>query len=101
MNIDLLWIGIGIAAFGYFLGDGLKNFKNPSTSNFFDFLDDGEEEEYQFIKESHVHYFLGVRKEDAANLLTEYPDIPHTRINGNIYYQKVKLTAWLKEKDQS
>lgn len=28
MEMNLFWIGLGLAALGYFIGDGLKNFKN-------------------------------------------------------------------------
>ncbi|WP_396898330.1 hypothetical protein ACQRXC_26490 (plasmid) [Niallia taxi] len=32
MDIDFFWIGAGLSVFGYFIGDGLKNFKNPKGS---------------------------------------------------------------------
>ncbi|WP_253805404.1 hypothetical protein [Fictibacillus arsenicus] len=32
MEISLLWIGLGLAGLDYFIGDGLKNFKNPGNS---------------------------------------------------------------------
>lgn len=31
-----LFLGVGIAIAGYFIGDGLKNWKNPSEKNFID-----------------------------------------------------------------
>lgn len=39
MELDFFWLGLGIAAFGYFIGSGLKNFKNhdsPSMTSYFD-----------------------------------------------------------------
>lgn len=93
MELDFLWLGLGLAAFGYFLGDGLKNFKNPSSRNALEFLDD--DDEHELIKANDVHHFLGVSKEDAQLLVDEYPDIPHIILNGQVYYPKVKLREWL------
>jgi len=55
MEIDFLWIGLGLAAFGYFIGDGLKNFKND------------EDDEHELIKANEVHHFIGVSKDDAKS----------------------------------
>lgn len=86
------WIALGIAAAGYFIGGGLKNFNNPdSISELFDDEDGGHE----LIMEKNVHYFIGISKEDAKVLLQEYPDIPHVLINNNVYYPKEKLKKWL------
>lgn len=93
MELDFIWLAIGLAAFGYFIGDGLKNFKNPSSKSFLESLD--EEDEHELIKESEVHYFAGVSKEDAKKLIEEHPDIPHIKLNGQVYYPKAKLRDWL------
>lgn len=89
MGFDFIWIGLGIAAAGYFIGDGLKNFKNPeakdSLSDFF------EEDEHELIREKDVHYFIGISKEDAQQLLEGSPDVPKIELNENIYYPKEKL----------
>lgn len=95
MDLDLMWLAIGLIGFGYFIGDGLKNFKNPSSENFWESLD--TEDEHELIKESSVHYFTGISKEDTKKLKEEYPDIPHIKLNGQVYYPKVKLREWLKE----
>lgn len=95
MELDFLWLGLGLAAFGYFLGDGLKNFKNPSSKNALDFLDD--DDEHELIKANDVHHFLGISREDTNHLIEKYPDIPHLTLNGNIYYPKARLRKWLKE----
>ncbi|ERN53673.1 hypothetical protein [Alkalihalophilus marmarensis] len=91
---DFIFIGAGIAAAGYFIGEGLKNFKNPNSPNFFDSLT--EDEEYGLIKENEIHYFMGISKEDAKHLIKEHPQIPHLIINNTIYYPKAKVKAWLK-----
>ncbi|MCM3586689.1 DNA-binding protein [Mesobacillus maritimus] len=91
--MDSIWLALGIAAAGYFIGEGLKNFKNPeaqSLTGSFDFDDD-----HELIKDSNVHHFMGITKEDAKVLLKEHPDVPHVLINGKIYYPKNKLKQWL------
>lgn len=94
MDLDFFWIALGIAVAGYFIGNGLKNFKNPdakdSISEFFD-----DDDEHELIKEKNVHYFIGISKEDAKVLIQEHPDIPHVLINNNVYYPKEKLRKWL------
>lgn len=94
MELDAIWIALGIAAAGYFIGNGLKNFKNPDATNSLSeiFTDD---DEHELITENHVHYFMGISKEDAKGLIQEYPDIPHILINDKIYYPKAKLRKWL------
>ena len=90
-----MWIGLGIAIAGYFIGNGLKNFNNPESKTVFDQFEDVDGNE--LIKQKHVHHFLGITKEDAEKLIEQYPDIPHMKINDNIYYPKEKLRKWLSE----
>lgn len=96
MELDFLWIGLGLAAFGYFIGDGLKNFKNPDAKNTVEkmFSDDDQNE---LIKETDLHWYIGIRKSDVNTFINNYPDIPHLEINGHIYYPKEQLQHWLKE----
>ncbi|WP_216831408.1 DNA-binding protein [Alkalihalobacterium elongatum] len=91
--MDYIWLAMGIAIAGYLIGDGLKNFKNPNSKNILESLD--EDDEHELIKESNVHHFIGISKEDAKNLLNEHPNIPHIIINNNVYYPKAKLREWL------
>ncbi|WP_163970381.1 DNA-binding protein [Oceanobacillus halotolerans] len=94
--MDLLFLAIGIAVAGYFIGDGLRNFQNPgATSYSLEKL--FEEEEHELIKESDVHSFMGVSKKDAKALLQEYPDVPHITLNQEVYYPKKKLREWLEK----
>ena len=78
---------------GYFIGDGLKNFKNSNAKSLIDSLD--EDDEHELIKENDVHYFMGISKEDAKSLIQEHSDIPHIIINSKVYYPKGKLRKWL------
>jgi hypothetical protein len=97
MEFDFIWVGLGIAIAGYFIGNGLKNFKNPDSnavdgiSGLFD-LDD----EHELIKESDVHLHIGISKEDAKSLIQDHPEVPHIIINNKLYYPKAPLRAWLK-----
>jgi len=91
----ILGIAIGIAIAGYFIGDGLKNFKNPTAPNAFNFLEDEEDE--VFLNEKEIHYFLGISKDDMGALLEKYPDIPHIELNGHTYYPREELREWGKK----
>ena len=93
MEWDLIFVAIGIAFAGYFIGDGLKNFKNPSAKNLIDSLN--EDDGHELINEKDVHYFMRISKEDAKSLIQEHPDIPHIIINNKVYYPKDKLRKWL------
>ncbi|MFE1242637.1 DNA-binding protein [Fictibacillus sp. NPDC058756] len=76
MEISLLWIGLGLAAFGYFIGDGLKNFKNPGNSF----------SEYPvLIKEKDLHNYVGLTFDEVEELLQKYPDIPKIELKGTRY----------------
>lgn len=94
LELDFVWIGLGLAALGYFIGDGLKNFKNPKAKNAVEsiFPDDDRNE---LIKESDLHWYIGIRKSDVRSLINNYPNIPHLEINGHKYYPKKQLQRWL------
>lgn len=99
MDIDFLWLGLGIAVAAYFIGDGLKNFKNPNAKNITETFGDKTSEFFggtELIKEDEVHHYTGIAKEDAKSLIQEHPDIPHIIINNRVYYPKTKLREWLK-----
>lgn len=92
--MNFIWLAIGIAVAGYCIGDGLKNFKNPSAKNILDFLE--EEDEHELIKENNLHNFIGISKEDTKALIQKYPEIPSVELNGTLYFSKIKLREWLK-----
>ncbi|PAV27775.1 DNA-binding protein [Virgibacillus profundi] len=87
-------IAFGIAAAGYFIGEGLKNFKNADGKDLINNLFN-EDDEHELIKEKDVHHFLGTSKEDASLLISEHPDVPHVKLNGKVYFPKAKLREWL------
>lgn len=93
MEIDLLWVGLGLAAAGYFIGEGLKNFGNSDSKSLVDSL--MHEEDETFIKEKDLHYVLGLSKDDAKQLIQDYPDVPHIKVNGNLYFQRTQLLEWM------
>lgn len=95
MEIDLFWLGLGIAVAGYFIGNGLKNFKNPTSHNEISGLFD-QDDEHELIKENDVHLHMGISKEDAKPLIQDHPEVPHITINNKLYYPKAPLRTWLK-----
>ena len=88
-------IAIGIAVAGYFIGDGLKNFRNPAEKSLIDSIIGEDDDEHELIKENDVHYFMGISREDAKSLIQEHSDIPYIIINSKVYYPKAKLRKWL------
>lgn len=93
MDWNFIIIAISIAVAGYFIGDGLKNFNNPNAKSLMDSLED--DDEHELIRESDVHYFMGISKEDAKSLIQDHSDVPHIIINSKVYYPKAKLRKWL------
>nr|MDH3162656.1 DNA-binding protein [Bacillus licheniformis] len=91
MEMNLFWIGLGLAALGYFIGDGLKNFKNPK----------GIYSGYPYlIKEDDLHYYLGLSKVETKEMsLRKYPDIPKIELNGTTYYPYQQLMDWMLSAD--
>ena len=88
---DFLWIGLGIAALGYFIGDGLRHFKGSAPS-----LDDlYDDDEPLMIKKKNLNHYIGINKEDIDAFITKYPSIPHINLNGHIYFPHKRLTEWL------
>jgi len=86
MEISFFWIGAGLAALGYFIGDGLKNFKNPKA---------GSLGYPTLIKEKDLHLYLGLKKEEVKDLLSKYPDAPKVELQGTTYYPYRNLLEWL------
>ncbi|MFN2748002.1 MULTISPECIES: hypothetical protein [Bacillus] len=90
MEIDFFWLALGLAALGYFIGDGLKNFKNPK----------GNDSGYpHLIKERDLQYYLGLSKEETKEMLRKYPDIPKIELNGTTYYPYQHLMKWMSSAD--
>ncbi|WP_373894216.1 DNA-binding protein [Virgibacillus sp. CBA3643] len=88
-----------MAAAAYFIGDGLKSFKNPDAKNITETFGEKTSDflgEPQLIKENEIHHYTGISKEDAKSLIQEYPDVPHIIINNRVYYPIAKLREWLK-----
>lgn len=89
----LIFLGIGIAVAGYFIGEGLKNFKNPTNEKVLDNLK--ERQDAVLISEHVIHNFIGVKKEDVKSLVEDYPEIPHVRLNGTTYFPRSKVMEWI------
>ncbi|MFD2760665.1 DNA-binding protein [Lentibacillus juripiscarius] len=91
--MDFTLLALGIAAAGYFVGEGLKNFQNPRAIDSMESIFGNDE--HELIKHSDVHHFMGVSKKDAEMLLRDYPNVPHIKLNGEVYYPKQRLREWL------
>jgi hypothetical protein len=90
MDISFFWVGAGLAALGYFIGDGLKNFKNPEGSN----------SAYPtLIKERDLHIYIGLSKDEVNDLLAKYPGAPRIELKGTTYYPYQQFLEWLSSND--
>jgi hypothetical protein len=67
MDISFFWMAAGLAALGYFIGYGLKNFGNPKAS-FSDYP--------TLVKEKDLHLHVGLSKEEVGEMLHKFPDAP-------------------------
>jgi hypothetical protein len=86
MEIDFFWIGAGLAAMGYFIGNGIKSFNQP---------EDSSAGEPTLLKEKDLHYHLGLSKDELKELVTKYPDAPRIELNGTTYYNYQHFLKWL------
>lgn len=101
-EISFLSLAIGIAVAGYFIGNGLRNFKNPVPKEIDQAFNDDLSDVYgPLLSESDVHHYLGISKKDVHDLLHKYPDIPHIELNGNVYYPKKSLRQWVESFQQT
>lgn len=88
-----LFLGIGIALAGYFIGDGMKNWKNPSEKTFFDHFKKRKKPE--LMEETAVHRFISMPKEETKVLFQKQEDIPSVKLDGKIYFSRAYLKEWL------
>ncbi|MDQ0208735.1 DNA-binding protein [Alkalicoccobacillus murimartini] len=101
-ELDTFWIAVGMIGTAYFIGDGLKNFKNPNSKSFSSSFSLNEDDDDiwgtpKLINESKVHEYIGISKEDAKSLVKDYPSVPHIRVNGHVYFPVKKLKAWAQD----
>ncbi|MGM0839945.1 MAG: DNA-binding protein [Bacillota bacterium] len=86
MDISFFWIAAGLAALGYFIGDGLKNFGNPKAS-FSDYP--------TLVKEKDLHLHVGLSKEEVSELLHKFPEAPKVELKGATYYPYQRFMEWM------
>lgn len=77
----LITLAFGILIAGYFIGEGLKNFKRSN--------------ECIIIKKENLHHYLGISHEEVKLFLNEYPNIPTIKLGDKTYYHYKTLTKWL------
>ncbi|RPK03040.1 hypothetical protein EH11_02371 [Bacillus subtilis] len=84
-----VFLGIGIALAGYFIGEGLKQ-RNQTKGN--------EQNDILLIKERDIYFyiglFLGITTTEAKQLAGDMADLPYIEINGKKYVQKHMLKDW-------
>ncbi|WP_420976752.1 hypothetical protein [Bacillus vallismortis] len=84
-----VFLGIGIALAGYFIGEGVKQMNHPKAY---------EKSDTLLIKERDIHYyigyFLGITTAEAKQLAREMKDLPYVEINGKRFVQKHLLKEW-------
>ncbi|ADM38026.1 hypothetical protein MOD48_15280 [Bacillus spizizenii] len=84
-----VFLGIGVALAGYFIGEGLKQMNHPKAY---------EKSDTYLIKERDIHFyighFLGITTTEAKQLAGDMTDIPYIEINGKKYVQKHLLKEW-------
>ncbi|MFX5500846.1 hypothetical protein ACM5ME_12445 [Bacillus subtilis] len=85
-----VFLGIGIALAGYFIGEGLKQ-RNQTKGN--------EQNDIFLIKERDIYFyiglFLGITTTEAKQLAGDMADLPYIKINGKKYVQKQSLIEWI------
>ena len=85
MEISFFWIAVGLAAFGYFIGDGLKNFSKGKKNSYYDSY---------LIKEADLPRYLLLSKTEVQDLLHKYPGVPKLELDGTTYYPYQPLIDW-------
>ncbi|MBK4203206.1 hypothetical protein MOC98_09405 [Bacillus spizizenii] len=87
-----VFLGIGVALAGYFIGEGLKQMNHPKVY---------EKSDPFLIKERDIHFyighFLGITTTEAKQLAGDMTDLPYIKINGKKYVQKQSLKEWVFE----
>lgn len=84
-----VFLGIGIALAGYFIGEGLRHMNHQKGN---------EQNDILLIKERdiffYIGHFLGITTAEAKQLAGDKTDIPYIEINGKKYVQKHLLKEW-------
>lgn len=85
MDISFFWFAIGLAALGYFIGDGLKNMHAGTKDSGYRTL----------IKESDLHYYVNLSREELEELIEKHPGAPKIELKGTTYYPYQQFMNWL------
>lgn len=98
MDFGLMVLGAGIAAAGYFIGEGLKNFKNPTSSSTDDIMKLIRDEPV-LVKQEELHTYIGISKRDTESLLEKYQDIPRIELDNKTYVPYKQVMEWMEQKE--
>lgn len=89
MEISFFWIAVGLAALGYFIGDGLKNMNAKTKGSGYRTL----------IKESDLPYYINLNREELQELIEKHPGAPKIELKGTTYYPYQQFMNWLSSND--
>ncbi|WP_068673541.1 hypothetical protein [Oceanobacillus sp. Castelsardo] len=81
----LIFLAIGLALMGYFVGKGLQNVGHPEKGYKYNLL----------IKESDLEFYLNLNKNEIEELLRKYPNAPKIELNGTNYYSYKQFMEWV------
>src|SRR5690554_1378713 len=85
LSTGLVFLAVGLALMGYFIGKGLQNFGRPDKGNKYN----------HFIKESDLEFYLNLDKKEIEDLLNKYPNVPKVELNGTTYYPYEQFMEWV------
>lgn len=88
LGFGLFCVGAGLALMGYYIGKGLQHFHKPEQIDY-----------YTFMRENEVRMFLNLSPEELRALAEVHTDLPRVIIDGNTYYPKQQLMAWIATKN--
>ncbi|WP_404293270.1 DNA-binding protein [Cytobacillus kochii] len=88
-ELNFIWIAVGLALLGYFIGNGLKQFSSKNEGNM----------NHLLVEQSHLHLYFYLSEADMKDLLQKHPHAPKVILNGKHYYHLHKFRKWLESDD--
>ncbi|GGA60348.1 DNA-binding protein [Ornithinibacillus halotolerans] len=87
--LGLLFLAIGIAFLGYFIGYGLQNLGQPKL----------DRRAARFITADDLGIELNLSRKELEDLLRKYPNAPKIELDGKTYFQYNVFVEWLSTKE--
>ena len=83
--MEFIWLAIGLALLGYFIGKGVRNFGNLKKDS----------SHHYFLKENEFYYQINVSETEIQEWLLNYPSEPKVVLNRRTYYPLKQIQDWL------